>query len=138
MVFVSKAHHHLADLIFGRSGLYRGQPPVLFEVGAHEGISQSELAGRLEVSPPTMTNLLKRMEKSGLILRQRNSEDARYAKVFLTDKGQEMVVKAHQLEKQMDDITFAGLSNEEMATLTRLLDRVHANLTSSDSSRISN
>jgi MarR family transcriptional regulator, organic hydroperoxide resistance regulator len=129
LFLVSKAHHHLASRVFEQMGLNRGQPPVLFELGFHDGNSQAELADVLEVTPATMTNMLRRMEGSGLIIRLRDASDSRISRVYLTDAGRIALDKATHLADQMDEITFAGLTTAELATLTDLLGRVHTNLT---------
>lgn len=129
LFLVSKAHHRLASHVFEQMGLYRGQPPVLFELGKHEGISQAELAEVLEVTPVTMTHMLRRMETSGLIARQRDESDLRISRVYLTEKGKTALGQAIQLADQMDDIAFAGLNPVELATLIKLLGRIHNNLT---------
>ena len=125
---VSKAHHHLASRVFEQMGLNRGPPPVLFELGFHEGCSQAELADILEVTPATMTNMLRRMGGSGLIIRLPDASDTRISRVYLTDTGKIALDKATHLADQMGEITFAGLTTAELATLTNLLGCIHINL----------
>ena len=61
LYLVSRAHHNLADRLFGQVGLYRGQAPVLFELVQQDGLTQSELAEKMELSQATLTNLLHRL-----------------------------------------------------------------------------
>ena len=135
LFLVSKAQFHLASHIFEQMGLFRGQPPVLFQLGLHEGITQVELAEILEVTPATMTNILRRMQTSGLITRVRDTADARISHVFLTAEGRLALDRAHQMTQQMDGIAFNGLSPDELVALTDLLGRVHSNLRSASGVR---
>jgi DNA-binding MarR family transcriptional regulator len=134
LCLVSKAHHHLSSQIFNQMGLYRGQPPVLFELGSHEGIPQAELSDILEVTAATMTNMLRRMEAAGLVRRVRDAADARVSRVYLTEAGKSALAAANQLTERIDEIAFAGLTSGELVTLTNLLDRVHTNLTAEKAS----
>lgn len=126
----SRAHHNLASRTFPQLGLHRGQVPVLLELTETDGITQSELVERLEVTPATLTNLLNRMEESGFILRQRDPADTRVSRVYLSEKGLSTAEQFSQLAETVDGITFAGFSPEELETLTGFLERVHANLVS--------
>jgi len=125
---VGRAHQHLASQVFEQAGLYRGQPPVLFELGEHAGILQTDLAEILEVTAATMTKLLQRMEAAGLIRRERDATDGRISRVYLTEAGRAARARATLLASKMNDEVLAGLSEAELATLTNLLDRIHTNL----------
>lgn len=128
LFLVSRAHHNLADRVFGQIGLSRGQAPVLFELRHQDGLNQSTLAEKMELTQATMTNLLHRMEKSGLINRMRDSKDNRYTRVYLTPHGKEILDRAFDLAYQMEDISFAGFSNEEQIIIQSYLERLHANM----------
>lgn len=129
LFFVSRAHHNLASQIFMQIGLHRGQPPVLFELGHQEGVTQCELADKLEITRATMTNLLNRMESSGLITRSRDQADSRFTRIYLTEHGKSTLIKARELSAEMDLTAFAGFTKEEQAGMKSFLERVHQNLT---------
>ncbi len=50
----------------------------------------TDLAGRLHVSQPSMTELVIRLERSGLVSRTRDRDDARAVLVQLTDAGRRL------------------------------------------------
>ena len=60
---------------------------VLWE---NDGLGVHELARALEMEGATMTPLVQRMEKLGLVTRIRSSEDERRVNVSLTPKGKEL------------------------------------------------
>ncbi len=60
---------------------------VIRLVGRYPAISAGELARILRVHPSTLTGLLKRLSKRGLLLRAADSSDARRALFTLTPRG---------------------------------------------------
>jgi DNA-binding MarR family transcriptional regulator len=129
LFLVSRAHHNRANRVFTQIGLFRGQQSVLFELGHQEGITQSELAEKLEITTATMTNMLTRMESAGLITRCRDQTDTRCSRIFLTENGKSTLLKARELTDKMDSSAFAGFSSDEQASLNSFLERIHHNLT---------
>ena len=128
LVFVSRSHQNVISKVFSKLKLPRGQPPVLFNLEGHEGVVQADLAKKLEVTPATLTNLLHRMERSGLVRREKDEVDIRATRVYLTEKGKATLEKAKLLVEEMDQITFSGFSETERQQMWDYLERVHQNL----------
>ncbi|MBO9468833.1 MarR family transcriptional regulator [Endozoicomonas sp. G2_2] len=59
------------------------------------------LGQQLHLDSGTLTPLLKRMEKSGLVLRERDSEDERRVLISLTDEGRNLRTKANEVSDSM-------------------------------------
>lgn len=59
-----------------------------------DGMGVHELAKTLEIEGATMTPLVQRMEKLGIVTRQRSSRDERRVHVFLTSKGKDLRARA--------------------------------------------
>ena len=129
LVRASRAHHILATRTFGKLGLHHGQPPVLFELNRHDGLTHNDLAEMLVVTPATISNLIQRMEVAGFVQRRRDAQDERISRVYLTDAGRSILAEALALAEEMDTTAFAGLSSEEQTTLANLLQRVEKNMT---------
>ncbi len=53
----------------------------------HDGITQNELVGIVQVDPSMITRTVKEMERRGWIRRERDSADNRLMRVSLTDRG---------------------------------------------------
>lgn len=109
-------------------GLYRGQQFVLFVLWENEGLTHSELAEKILVRPATTTNLLKRMEKAGLVERRPDPHDQRVSRVYLTDAAQSMRDTVETTWQQIDEQIFAGFSSEERALFEQFLLRIQGNL----------
>lgn len=75
-------------------GLTGPQRLVLRLVGRFPGIAAGKLAQILHVHPSTLTGVLKRLEKRGLIERRSDPLDGRRALFALTDAGRAMDVPA--------------------------------------------
>jgi DNA-binding MarR family transcriptional regulator len=88
---------------------------------AHDGITQRDLADRLQLSRPTITNMLQRMEQGGLVERRVDADDQRLTRVHVTATGRELagvlrVVFARHIRE-----TFGPMPAAERQELERLL-----------------
>ena len=106
-------------------GLYGGQQFILHVLWENEGLTHSELAERLHVQPATITNALKRMERSGFVERRHDSEDQRVSRAYLTEAGRSARGTVEKMWQEMEEQTFAALHEEERAQLHRLLLRIY-------------
>ncbi len=102
---------------------------VLSHLWRRDGLTPSELADRLGVEPPTVTNMLSRMERAGLLERCRDPKDARCTRVHLTEKGRELREPVERRWEAVQERAFAGITAEEEVHLGGLLARIHDNLT---------
>jgi DNA-binding MarR family transcriptional regulator len=130
---VVRLHRGLMRHRMEELGLHRGQPPVMFALQKRDGIPNSELAEFLEITPATLTNKVKRMEKSGLVIRRRDPEDERVSRIYMTDKGRGIMDELHKLVMEMEDILLAGFSEAETAELKSQILRVVKNIEAGDS-----
>jgi DNA-binding MarR family transcriptional regulator len=128
LVNVCHLHHSRAHQLLEAIGLYRGQPPVLFALWEQEGLTQTELAARLRVTPATITKMLQRMEKAGFIYRQPDSEDQRVSRVYLTEAGRAVQSRVEEVWSIMEAETFADFNLEERVLLRRFLLQMRENL----------
>lgn len=121
--------HELLETI----GLYRGQPPLLRALWNQEGLSHTELATRLQISPATTTKMIQRMERAGFVQRKPDPQDQRLSRVFLTDAGRAIRSKVEAVWAQIEAETFAGLSVEEKESLRQIFLKMQNNLSKSKS-----
>lgn len=128
LVQVSKAHRQTVASALERLGLHVGQEMLLKYLAREDGVSQSELAARMEVEPPTVTKMLSRMEGTGLLERRRDPSDARVYRVYLTEQGRAALTAIDQIWQEIETAMVAGLSLEERLLLRRLLLAMRSNL----------
>src|SRR5512138_3362543 len=67
-----------------------GQFEVLLFLFHEDGISQEKLSKALKVSKSTSTRAIQSLEKEGYVYRQRDENDLRAYRVYLTEKGKGM------------------------------------------------
>lgn len=83
---------NLATLVLRRpgSGLSLTASGALSLLSRLGPLRVTDLAGRLHVAQPSMTELVTRLERSGLVVRSRDREDGRAVLVDLTDAGRQL------------------------------------------------
>jgi MarR family transcriptional regulator, transcriptional regulator for hemolysin len=100
---------------------------ILLSLKSQRHGAQRELAEAVGVEGPTLTHHLNRMETAGLVTRTRDPENRRVHRVELTEAGeaafQRLLVRVIAFDQQLR----VGFSDEEIATLDGLLDRLQVN-----------
>ncbi len=125
---VCHLHYSRVRTLAEAIGLHRGQPPVLQALWDQEGLTHTNLAQRLRVTPATITKMLQRMEAAGFVVSRPDAEDQRVSRVYLTEAGRAIETKVETVRQAMDRETFDGLTPKERAALRRFLIRVRENL----------
>jgi DNA-binding MarR family transcriptional regulator len=109
--------------------LTRAQWGVLANLTRCPGAQQKTLADLLEVTPITLARHIDRLEQDGWVRREDDAEDRRAKRVYLTDKGQEILGELQQVGQAVRAEALAGISEQEQAQLLGLLLRLRQNLT---------
>ncbi|MEN3361607.1 MAG: MarR family transcriptional regulator, transcriptional regulator for hemolysin [Mycobacteriales bacterium] len=91
--------------------------------------TQRELADAVGINAATLTHHLNAMEADGLVVRRRNPDNRRVHDVRLSERGEALFHQLAAVAIAYDRRLRAGLSNDEIATLAGLLDRVRHNVT---------
>jgi DNA-binding MarR family transcriptional regulator len=125
---VCHLHHSMAHKLLEAIGLYRGQPPVLRALWEQEGLTHTDLAQRLRVTPATITKMLQRMENAGFVMSRPDAEDQRVSRVYLTEAGRAIQAEVEAVWQAMEQETFDGFTPEERALLRRFLLHIRENL----------
>ena len=94
---------------------------VLLPLFEEDGIQLGELARRSRLSKQTMTSLVRRVERDGLIERRPDPADARATLIFLTERAREFEPVAARVLDQCDSLVRARLSPAAVANLRESL-----------------
>ena len=78
------------------------QLAVLLTVARTEGLSQTGLVARTGIDRSTLADIVRRMQKKGLLQRRRAKEDARAYAVRLTEEGRRTLRAAEPVAKRVD------------------------------------
>jgi DNA-binding MarR family transcriptional regulator len=128
MVSVCRLHHTRADQTMERFGLYRGQAVLLMILSRHEGITHSEIAEKLEISPAAATKVIKRMEAAGYVQRQADPADERVSRVYLQDQGRALIAEIERDFGKLEQAMFDGVPEPELVRFRDVLTQMAANL----------
>lgn len=105
-------------------GLTGPQLMVLKELSVHGGVYVAELTRAIHLSQATVTGILDRLEKRGLVRRQRSDEDKRRVHVWLTGDGERLLADAPPLLQEEFTAEFSKLENWEQTQILSALQRV--------------
>ncbi len=112
----------------GRIGLHRAQGFAMHHLLHHDGITQTQLAKAVHITPATATSMLRRMERDGWIERRDDPDDQRVSRVFVTRKAEALHEEAMASLRAVEVELEGSLSGEERLELKRLLLKIHARL----------
>jgi MarR family transcriptional regulator for hemolysin len=97
---------------------------VLLNLTIRQTPHQRALAEAVGITGATLTHHLNAMEKRGLITRQRDPDNRRVHVVELTEEGRQTFLRLRQAAMEFNARLNAGLSPQEIETLSGLLARL--------------
>jgi DNA-binding MarR family transcriptional regulator len=121
---VSVAHRKMLEKTAARIGLHGGQIFVLMELWKKDGLRQVDLAGRLDVAPPTVNKILGGLLEGDFVTRSKYEDDARSTRIFLTPKGVEAQAQLEAEWDVLEEHTTVNLTDTEVLVLKQLLARL--------------
>lgn len=97
---------------------------ILNEIGS---ITQQQLTKRLGIQPGSASEVIKKLENAGLIMRTQNLIDRRTVDIQLTDRGKAVALEAKEQRKRRHKEMFSCLTEEEKQEMLILMEKVYAN-----------
>ncbi len=94
----------------------------------HRDIYQRDIEKQFSVRRSTMTEILKLMEKNGLIERVQDDKDARLKKITLTPLALEIDEKHKQDIREFEEYIKQGIPKEELDTFFAVINKISANV----------
>lgn len=116
------------DAAFRPAGVTRAQAAVLSYLVSDDGMSQSELADRIDIGKVALGSLVDKLEAAGMVEREADDSDRRAKRVRLTRKGRRTLDALRELGAGANERVLAGLSERDIATTTRVLRHMKQNL----------
>jgi MarR family transcriptional regulator, transcriptional regulator for hemolysin len=105
---------------------------VLIRLKSRRLANQRELAGAMGIREATLTHHLNAMEASGLVTRRRDPGNRRIHVVELTEAGEAAFLRLREAAFAFDGRLRRGITDQEIADLDGLLDRLAANVGGTD------
>lgn len=117
---------------FGRrlqkAGITRVQWIALYYVKTNKLISQRGLSNLMAVKDSSAARLLDRLERDGLIERERNDADRREIYIKLTEKGDQLISSLIPIGTEFNDDLLDGIEEEELRIYEKVLKKMLSNI----------
>ena len=120
---VSRVHAESTEE-FRRMGFNVQSARVLIVALQNPGIFIGELAEFTTIDDSTLSHMLSRLSRQGLLERRRSSDDTRYVSVHLTLEGKRIARGCKLASERRERKMLTGLDESEVAVLRALLSRV--------------
>lgn len=111
---------------YGLTATQLGVLKMLHDMGG--GLNLSSLSQRIRLNNSTVTGIVDRMERDGLLVRERSGEDRRVVNLHLTAKGQKLAAKITITPWEALRRAVADLPQVEKRRLFTILRRVASNI----------
>ncbi len=115
-------HAHMEEKL--APTLTEGQLNVLELLLSGDKMKPSDFIAHLETTPAAITTLLDRMEKGGLIVRERDDKDRRIVWVVVTELGQSECARGIQVRQSFLESYLNRISSHNQQVLVYLLGKI--------------
>lgn len=108
--------------------LQSGARRVLACLAVRDGVSQLDLIRQTHLKAPTISLIVQKMERDGLITRKTDDLDMRLTRVYLTDEGASVNMAIHAEIRDVEEEAMADFSDEEKALFRSFVKRIYMKL----------
>ncbi len=109
-------------------GLYRGQPFLLKLLNDKNGLSIGDIARKLDKEYATISKMVSRTVKEGLVETKKDKNDNRVSRVYLTKVGREKFIEAEEIKNAVTIKFFGLLTDKDINKMCDLFDCIFDNL----------
>ena len=111
----------LEDLSDGKLSLSEMRAIECVGSGRQRGRTVTEISQELEITLPSVTAMVKRLERKGYVRKQRGTVDARQVNISLTDAGYHAYVGYLFVQRKMINAVCESIQEEDAAVLLHSL-----------------
>ena len=104
------------------------QGRILYVLWQQDGVPIKAISDACGLALTSLTTMLERMERQGLIRREPDSRDRRKTLLFLTDKAKSLRSDYEAVSEQMGALYYQHFTGEEIRQFERYLERIQRNL----------
>jgi DNA-binding MarR family transcriptional regulator len=105
-------------------GLSSGQFPVMMYLIRKQNVMQEALVRHFHIDKGSIARSVKKLEDAGFIRRITDPDNRRAVRLFLTEKGENVAHEILRIDREWQDLSFAGLSDDERAQFSALVRRI--------------
>lgn len=128
LIRLQKAHRTAMAQRLSALDLYPGQDGLLYHLSQDDGLTMTALVEKLQITHPTLFNMVVRMETMGLIKKAKDKADKRASRIFLTPKGKKRVSALSGIWPDIEKQLLKGFSRKEADAAKVMLGRFIHNL----------
>ncbi|MEV6833902.1 MarR family winged helix-turn-helix transcriptional regulator [Streptomyces sp. NPDC051133] len=125
---LARLHRMFAGQLLRRIGLHPGQELVMMHLWELGPQRQADLVRLLDSDAATMTRTVRRLEQAGFVRRRPDPTDKRASLIEPTAASQALRGEVERVWSRLEDISTAGLSDQERTAALRTLERLEENL----------
>ncbi len=108
--------------------IHPGQFPLLLTLRGHGGCTQAQLSRYLHIKAPTVTVMLDKLERIGLVERRQDPADKRKLRIYLTQSGAAVTERAHAIVREISTSLMTGIGDNEITVFRNVINRMKRNL----------
>lgn len=122
-----KIHQHLTKE-FKTYNITPEQWVVLKNISEEEGVSQKEIANKVEKDANTVKDIVDKLDKKLLIKKEKNKNDNRAFSLYLTTKGKNFVQSLSLIDEKMLNEIVSELDETDISNLNSILSKIESKL----------
>jgi mobile rSAM pair MarR family regulator len=104
------------------------QGRILYVLWQEDGVPIKIVSEKSGLAITSLTTMLERMEKQGLIQRVQSEKDKRKTLLHLTEKARSLKNDYDSVSDQMNQIYYKGFADDEITQFENYLNRIRLNL----------
>ncbi|HEY4101260.1 MAG TPA: MarR family winged helix-turn-helix transcriptional regulator [Gemmatimonadales bacterium] len=126
---LARAHRARLSALLAPHGLHAGQDLLLLAVWAEPGQRQGALAAHLGIEQPTLTRMVQRLERGGMVERRPDQHDARVSLVYPTPRSRLLESSVKRAWATLDESMVRALGSADAARLQKFVAAATSGLT---------
>lgn len=91
-------------------------------------VYQRDLEEKVDLRRSTISDVLRRMEKNGLITRKIDSDDMRSKKILLTDSAKKLFMETNNRMNDLEKIAVKNITEEELKIFNNVINKMIKNM----------
>jgi MarR family transcriptional regulator, organic hydroperoxide resistance regulator len=124
IIYLYTESRRLTKGMASQFGLTGPQLTVIKMLESFGDISLSSLSERIRAQNSTVTGIIDRMEREGLVRRERSTADRRVIYIRLSDKGQKLARQIQVEPMEIFRTALLGLTRDDVRDLLRILTKL--------------
>lgn len=111
--YITKSHDSYLYSYMKEYGLKGNEYPFLLYLFDYNGTTQIEIAESFKIPKSQVSRSFKKLEEKGLVKREKNKDNRKYNKLFLTPKAYEIIEKLAEAEIKWSEMIYNSINADK-------------------------